>query len=544
MAKHKAVFLPAILVSRGDQVQASYREEISFYKGNPLIESLPPRWSEDDAINLLQYYPEYDESDRLLPACDRLHLIQNALEFFEPLPVHIDLEGRISRLIRFGYRKRNPIAKEFTGNMKQWIEALRSGECTRRPARSSSMSMTILGISGIGKSTAVETILSLYPQVIHHSKYIDRTLTLAQLVWLKLDCPKDGSIKGLCLNFFQAVDDLLGTSYYSNYAKGRRTVDELVPDLARVAANQSLGLLVIDEIQNLSLAKSGGHQKMLNFFVQLINTIGLPVVLIGTYKAWSVVGEEFRQIRRGTGQGDLVWDRMNNDEAWYLFTESLWRYQYVQKPTVLTEELNKSLYWECQGITDFAIKIYMLAQVRAITTGVEKITKGIIQSVAKDCLKTAREVLDALKEGSLEKLRSCGDIQPIAIEPFIEEALDRMPSNSPLSSLCLENEKVIDYKNQPRGLDENSKQQSSSSKVEGEIDSSELEKEIEQTGRSEAKIKPKRKGKMKSEKCSKESIFLEIKKQGLAQGVTAYEALKNKGLIRSAIEFTPVEVKK
>ncbi len=86
--------------------------------------------------------------------------------------------------------------------------------------------------------------------------------------------------------------------------------------MARVASNQSLGVLVIDEIQNLSEAKSGGHRKMLNFFVQLINTIGLPVVLVGTYKAMSVLGSEFRQMRRGTGQGDLVWDPMAEDEVW------------------------------------------------------------------------------------------------------------------------------------------------------------------------------------------------------------------------------------
>ena len=80
----------------------------------------------------------------------------------------------------------------------------------------------------MGKSTAVEEILQLYPQVINHSHYHAQDLTLRQIVWLKLDCPFDGSIKGLCLNFFQALDDLLQTDYYQNYAgQGRRTVDEL-----------------------------------------------------------------------------------------------------------------------------------------------------------------------------------------------------------------------------------------------------------------------------------------------------------------------------
>ena len=108
-------------------------------------------------------------------------------------------------------------------------------------------------------------------------------LTCSQLVWLKLECPADGSVKGLCLNFFQAVDDILETQYYEIYGgRGRRTVNEMMPYVALVASNVHLGVLVIDEIQCLTKLNVGGYEKILDFFVQLINTIGLPVVLVGT----------------------------------------------------------------------------------------------------------------------------------------------------------------------------------------------------------------------------------------------------------------------
>ena len=102
------------------------------------------------------------------------------------------------------------------------------------------------------KTTSIEAILSLYPQVILHNRYCENDFSFTQIVWLKLDCPFDGSIKGLYLNFFQAVDDLLGTRYYDNYAGGRKTVDELLPRMALVASLHSIGVLVIDEIQHLS----------------------------------------------------------------------------------------------------------------------------------------------------------------------------------------------------------------------------------------------------------------------------------------------------
>ena len=50
--------------------------------------------------------------------------------------------------------------------------------------------------------------------------------------------------------------------------------------------------------------------KMLNFFVTLVNTAGVPVVLISNPKAMSILQSEFRQARRGSGQGDMIWDRL------------------------------------------------------------------------------------------------------------------------------------------------------------------------------------------------------------------------------------------
>jgi hypothetical protein len=104
----------------------------------------------------------------------------------------------------------------------------------------------------VDKTTSIEAILSLYPQVILHNRYCENDFSFTQIVWIELDCPFDGSIKGLYLNFFQAVDDLLGTRYYDNYAGGRKTVDELLPRMALVASLHSIGVLVIDEIQHLS----------------------------------------------------------------------------------------------------------------------------------------------------------------------------------------------------------------------------------------------------------------------------------------------------
>ena len=49
-------------------------------------------------------------------------------------------------------------------------------------------SLSIIGISGIGKTTAIERLSLMYPQVIKHETYEGQSFNRTQIVWLKIDC--------------------------------------------------------------------------------------------------------------------------------------------------------------------------------------------------------------------------------------------------------------------------------------------------------------------------------------------------------------------
>jgi hypothetical protein len=116
---------PPFLFGMGRREEASYRpSDIVAYHGNPYIEALPDILSEDEALEALAYYPSYDESERLLPPHKRLHLIQLALDAFIPLPVHLDLEQRFSRLIRVGYQGRNPLVRGFWQEQDEKVRSI------------------------------------------------------------------------------------------------------------------------------------------------------------------------------------------------------------------------------------------------------------------------------------------------------------------------------------------------------------------------------------------------------------------------------------
>ena len=110
-----------------------------------------------------------------------------------------------------------------------------------------------------------------------------------------------------------ALDKVLHSQYYRRHCRGRTSVDDLLILMAEKANEHCLGILVIDEIQHLNRAKSGGAATMLNFFVTLVNTIGVPVVFVGTPKATEILQQDFRQARRSCGMGDHVWDRLKRN---------------------------------------------------------------------------------------------------------------------------------------------------------------------------------------------------------------------------------------
>ena len=167
--------------------QAIYRDQIiSEYRNNPLIEALPDILSKEEVVKKLLYYPEFNHWERTLEPHLRLHTIQRLFSYFQPLNIHIDLERRISRMIRQGYIHRNPLDREFVQLYGEGHEAIINKDYSLMTsnASTSANSMMLIGISGTGKTQSLNRILSLYPQVIVHSKYKTNLMSQYQVTWL------------------------------------------------------------------------------------------------------------------------------------------------------------------------------------------------------------------------------------------------------------------------------------------------------------------------------------------------------------------------
>lgn len=404
-------------------VNAVYQDSFGQYGGNPLIEALPPILEPSQIKAGLQGNVVYDEQDIFKPGTVRAHLIAQLLNnFFQPIARHIELESKLSIMIREGYVGRNLENGLLNAHLQNGYERVMAGNADVyrfESAKSTARSLSFMGCSGSGKSTTLNRILTTYPQVIYHEKY-----NFTQLVYLKIDCPHDGSLKNLCLHFFRAIDVALHTDYERKYALKRHSVETLLNLMRQIANVHAIGVLIIDEIQHLSLNRSGGAEKMLNFFVTLVNVVGLPVVMVGTPKARFIFEGDLRSARRGAGFGSICWDPMKDETPqihpdtgrlmkteWIAFTNALWKYQWLKhRDLTLSEEIRTCWFDLSQGVLDIVVKLFVLAQHRAITTDLERITTKLLKQVYQDELKPVHPMIEALRSGDPEKIAIYSDL--------------------------------------------------------------------------------------------------------------------------------------
>lgn len=389
------------------------------FQGNPLIQALPPLMDTKDVARALIERPASGDQFRSMSQKERRKLTETVTRFYQPSTRDVELYDMIDRSLRWGYVSRNPLKPEYRVRFSGG-KVLDEEGSYYIPYIPTTGGFLLMGITGLGKTSATRKILSLYPPLIRHQCFEGIHFQETQIVWLSMDCPSDGSLKGLCSKFFAEVDRLTGTTYYNQYSSSRTTLDTMMQAMTRIAASFHLGILVLDEIQNLCTSKSSENipVKTLNFLITLINTICVPVVLIGTPRALPVFQAEMQQAKRATAQGAALWERMPEGPDWAMFVKALWPYQYTANAVELTDEMAHSLYEESIGIPFLAVQIYKLVQEKAIVSNTEIFTAEDFQVIAKSKMKLTQPMVQALKSGKSYNLSEYLDLTPFTPDDY------------------------------------------------------------------------------------------------------------------------------
>ena len=191
------------------------------YDNNPFIEALPPMLSGKDLIHALAVIPPYNESDRDRSTGERLQLLSSLYEFYQPLSMTIDLYCEIYTAMQHCYGQYS-IHSEAAAMQNGY--SLMHGNALAASIGGGN-SFSVVGVSGLGKSTALQRVLSLYPQVIEHTEYHGQKFYCHQIPYLVVQTPHDASIKALILDIYLQIDSLIGTTYQKDALSRRLSMD-------------------------------------------------------------------------------------------------------------------------------------------------------------------------------------------------------------------------------------------------------------------------------------------------------------------------------
>ena len=409
---------------------AEYKDSgVPEYTSNPLIAALPNIMTDEDARDVMAKKPNFSRNEANLDDHIRHHIIGRLeRDFFVPQLPHIILQQRLSNLIRISYLGRNPQTATFKRKLNSIRDDIQKQDLLayiNTDGNSYASSMAISGISGVGKTTTVNAILNKYQKVIFHPSF-----HLLQVPWIKVDCPLDGSLSEFCESFFIALDRRLNSNYRRKYMSGRPTIGKMIADVADLCLIHAIGLLVVDEFQHMNLAKSGGEKKMINFLVTLVNVVEVSVVLIGTPKALKLFSSEFRQARRASGQGSIIWDRIPYDDSWDDFLNELWPFQWLKSPHRRDEGITLKLYELTQGVPYIVVLLFCLAQRRLINLRCspedEFLSCDLLDEVFDNELSQVKPMLDALRTGNKKDLDKYNDLEIPKLDHLTINAFDQL----------------------------------------------------------------------------------------------------------------------
>lgn len=323
-----------------------------------LIKQMPEMLSGQELYEKLADIPVYNEEIRWRSQTERLIELSTLYEIYLPSEMSIEIYSKLYlALLRSLQKKGTNVAVQ---QAYQNHNAIIRKE--NRGIIGGSDSFSIVGCSGIGKSSAINRAIS----IITKNKMIEIQNPSVRIIpCLVVQCPFDASVKSMLLEILRKSDELLETNYYSSALKARATTDVLIGIVSQVALRH-IGLLVIDEIQNCVTAKSG--KNLVAMLTQLINSSGISICLVGTPETLSLFESAFQLARRSLG---LQYNSLNNDEFFKGFCKLLFKYQFVQKKAEITEQMVDWLYEHSGGVTSIVVSLIHDAQEIAILTGYE-----------------------------------------------------------------------------------------------------------------------------------------------------------------------------
>ena len=340
---------------------------------------MPPMLTGSKLDEALRIKPKYNELIRRATEAERLIALQDLYSVYIPTDMSREVYSKLYlALLRSMSKKQSLTAiRQFSENQK----IIKGKEFSSIIGGSDSF--TIIGDSGIGKSATVSRVIDM----ISGQRVIDLPNSMRIIPCVQVQTPADCSVKGLLFEVLRKVDEILDTRYHYNATRVGSTTDMLIGSVSTVALNH-IGLLIVDEIQNVVNSKNGAV--VVGMLTQLINNAGISICMVGTPKSAWFFSQEMMLARRSLG---LSYGPFSYDDTFTGFCEELFQYQYVQQKASLDEGMLQWLYNHSHGNASIVVSLIHDAQEIAILDGTEELNIASLEKAYKSRLAMLHDYL-------------------------------------------------------------------------------------------------------------------------------------------------------
>lgn len=373
---------------------------------NPMICALPRQREPKEMISTGNLVPIPYEELIKLPYNMQLEYLAKLRDLHYVLPMEVMLETAIYYSLRLSYSHRKHLSSEdasveYTmGNVKYTTNRKLIGFANG----AAFPGFELIGKSGSGKTTGIDKTLSRIPQVIIH--FDEKGQPFLQIVYLVVNCPGNSNYRALLERIGQAIDKALGNTdmcYELIFKEKKKTIGQLINDLIKIVENLGIGIIILDEIQNLS--RCVGIENSIGNLLQTGNETKMTFGVVGTrYSEEHLLNQiDDFQGRRRLGIHIQADNYCYNEDFFKGMVEWLFQYQLFTPRVQPDEKIIRILYENTSGIIDCLISLFTYVNMEYVikaSLGLNpEINEEFIQSVAD---KYFKEILSLIKKNILE----------------------------------------------------------------------------------------------------------------------------------------------
>lgn len=346
----------------------------TYYVGNILTEGLGSILSAEEALSALLYLPDRPRSMDGVPKHVRQHMLMDVRDFHFPSLIGRQLLQTTDLMIRQSYKYRDP------RNAATWGAI--SGESQRRGIPlPHGVAASAEGLSGVGKTQACLRSLKCFPQVIRHEEFPRLERGLRQVVWLSIEVPASGKSADLARALMEGWHIATGSNRFDFWLEKERIADGMraLGEWKQVAAGHFLGILHLDEIQNLFKLATLRQRKdrkgetpelsivedqVLRWLLYVINDGQFAVLVSGTPDGIGALTKRLSTLQRINTFGYHPFNPITHTPGQNLvptFLGQLSQYQYVRQPIVMDDSLAKLIIDLSGGIQRIVVALWIAA---------------------------------------------------------------------------------------------------------------------------------------------------------------------------------------